>query len=187
MRIIQVAADKDAGVWYFDKSEQKLIRVSLETTQQVDSARNLPVIGIVAGGGCAISGIAVYLSSRMPYVNERIQFLLICISTLIGYLYQKHHEDVITAEAKKTGRMYDLTLEVLTCLSQASVKIHIMYVGFLAVMIAMTWFGLYMYPKDHDLRGLIVGVGGPGIITMLIVTLHPLQKLLFWIKVRNLY
>ena len=54
-------------------------------------------------------------------------------------------------------------------------------------MIAMTWFGLYMYPKDHDLRGLIVGVGGPGIITMLIVTLHPLQKLLFWIKVRNLY
>jgi len=32
MRIIQVAADKDAGVWYFDKSEQKLIRASLETT-----------------------------------------------------------------------------------------------------------------------------------------------------------
>ncbi|MCI9239202.1 hypothetical protein AALA13_18340 [Lachnospiraceae bacterium 50-23] len=151
-----------------------MIKISFEESQRINGVENIPAVGVIAGVIGMVVGISVYLSSRVSYVNERIQFLLICISALIGYLYQKHHEGVITAEAKKTGRMYDLTPEVLTCLSRANVKIHIMYVGFLAVMMAMTWFGLYMYPKDHDLRGLIVGVGGPGIITMLIVILHPL-------------
>ena len=158
----------------FCQEEAKSKKISFEETQRFKGVKISPAVGVIAGVIGMVVGISVYLSSRVSYVNERIQFLLICISALIGYLYQKHHEGVITAEAKKTGRMYDLTPEVLTCLSRANVKIHIMYVGFLAVMMAMTWFGLYMYPKDHDLRGLIVGVGGPGIITMLIVILHPL-------------
>ena len=174
MKMIRIVEDRQEGIWYFDKKEQKLIKISFEESQRINGVENIPAVGVIAGVIGMVVGISVYLSSRVSYVNERIQFLLICISALIGYLYQKHYEGVITAEVKKTGRMYDLTPEVLTCLSRANVKIHIMYVGFLAVMMAMTWFGLYMYPKDHDLRGLIVGVGGPGIITMLIVILHPL-------------
>ena len=136
MKMIRIVEDRQEGIWYFDKKEQKLIKISFEESQRINGVENIPAVGVIAGVIGMVVGISVYLSSRVSYVNERIQFLLICISALIGYLYQKHHEGVITAEVKKTGRMYDLTPEVLTCLSRANVKIHIMYVGFLAVMMA---------------------------------------------------
>ena len=145
------------------------------------------MIGIVAGGGCAISGIAVYLSSRMPYVNGWIQILLICISIILGSFYQKYQEKMVEKEVKRVGQRYDLTPEVLNHITKASVKIYLMYLGILVILVMMTWLGLYLYTKDYDFRSLIVGVLSPGLLAMLLIVLHPIQKSRFWMKVRKLY
>lgn len=71
-------------------------------------------------------------------------------------------------------------------MSQIGRKIYAIYLLMLFVLIAMTGLGLYFYPKEGDIRMAIVGVGGMGAVVMYLVSLHPFQKLLFWIKVRKL-
>ena len=57
MRMIQVASDKEIGVWYFDKQEQKLIGISQSTMLQVNSGENIPVVGITAGLGSILVAV----------------------------------------------------------------------------------------------------------------------------------
>lgn len=187
MKIIQIAADKQLGYWYFDKQERQIIKVSYDRMRQMDTINGSPFIHIAVISGCILAAIGAYLTRRGLYIETRNMWLFVGVSVVLSYIYATIRTRRFADEAKKSGRIYPFTAEVLQYVSQIGRKIYAIYLLMLFVLIAMTGLGLYFYPKEGDIRMAIVGVGGMGAVVMYLVSLHPFQKLLFWIKVRKLY
>ena len=64
MKMIRIVEDRQEGIWYFDKKEQKLIKISFEESQRINGVENIPAVGVIAGVIGMVVGISVYLSSR---------------------------------------------------------------------------------------------------------------------------
>jgi len=187
MKIIQIAADKQLGYWYFDKQEKQLIKVSYDMMRQMDTINGSPFIHIAVISGCILAAIGAYLTRRGLYIETRNVWLFVGVSVVLSYVYATIRTRRFADEAKKSGCIYPFTAEVLRYVSQIEKKIYIISLLMLFVLIVITGLGLYFYPKEGDIRMAIVGVGGMGAIVMYLISLHPFQKLLFWIKVRKLY
>ena len=187
MKIIQIAADKQLGYWYFDKQEKQLIKVSYDMMRQMDTINGSPFIHIAVISGCILAAIGAYLTRRGLYIETRNVWLFVGVSVVLSYVYATIRTRRFEKEEKKSGCIYPFTAEVLRYVSQIEKKIYIISLLMLFVLIVITGLGLYFYPKEGDIRMAIVGVGGMGAIVMYLISLHPFQKLLFWIKVRKLY
>ena len=71
MKIIQIAADKQLGYWYFDKQEKQLIKVSYDMMRQMDTINGSPFIHIAVISGCILAAIGAYLTRRGLYLIYR--------------------------------------------------------------------------------------------------------------------
>ena len=41
MKMIRIVEDRQEGIWYFDKKEQKLIKISFEESQRINGVENI--------------------------------------------------------------------------------------------------------------------------------------------------
>lgn len=187
MRMIQVASDKEIGVWYFDKQEQKLIGISQSTMLQVNSGENIPVVGITAGLGSILVAVGTYLTKQGVCINYKALIAFICINILCSYIYTRHYVRKVAEGVKQIGRQYEVCEEILQQISRAGVKVYVSLSIVTGFMIAMTALCIFLYLKTQSFVMILTIIVAIDTVTMLIVTLHPLQKILFWVKVRKLY
>lgn len=84
------------------------------------------------------------------------------------------------------GRKHSLESEVLRTISRAGKK---NYINLGLVTIIVFFIGaasMYIYIKNTmETDFMLISILSLDVIVMAIVTLHPVQKLLFWIKVRK--
>ncbi len=187
MRIIQVVSDKRAGVWYFDKETGKLIEISESTMLNINDMSNIPITGIIVGVSCGLMGLKSYLSSMSLNISHKYFFVAACISMIISYIYASRHVQKLALIVRDQGRKHDLETGVLRYISMAGKKNYI-YLGLFTIIIFIIGAAsLYIYMKTaKEISFLLMGILSLDVTVMAIVTLHPIQKLLFWIKAGKL-
>lgn len=187
MRMIQVASDKEIGVWYFDKREQKLIEISQSAMTQMNNGEDIPVVGITAGVGSILTAAGTYLAKQGVHINYGLLRIFICINVLCLYMLSKYYLRKVEQTVEQLGKRYEVTSELLRYISGAGMKIYIMLMLVVIGVFVMLGWTYFLYIETQNIVLIFAAIIGGNVVTMLIVTLHPLQKILFWVKVRKLY
>lgn len=187
MEIIQIASDKKGEIWFFDKQEKKLIKIDGGIMQNINGTKNIPIAGIIMGGSSILLGLMAYFSYVKYDVDCLVLVMLISFSLSISYMYARHYLKKVEAKVRSVGHKYDFSQEVLSNICKSGVKAFIAF-GELLVIVAITGFVcIYVYIKSREIRMLILGILSIYYLFSGIIILHPVQKLLFWIRVKTLY
>ena len=174
MEIIQIASDKKGEIWFFDKHEKKLVKMDIGIMQDINGTKNVPITGIIMGGSSILLGLMAYFSYVKYDVDCLTLAMLISISLLISYMYARHYLKKVEGKVRSVGH-------------KGGIKAYIAF-GELLVIAAITGFiCTYIYFKSREIRMLILGILSIDYLFSGIIILHPVQKMLFWIRVKRLY
>lgn len=187
MEIIQIASDKKGEIWFFDKHEKKLVKMDIGIMQDINGTKNVPITGIIMGGSSILLGFMAYFSYVKYDVDCLTLAMLISISLLISYMYARHYLKKVEGKVRSVGHKYDFSQEAVSNLCKGGIKAYIAF-GELLVIAAITGFiCTYIYFKSREIRMLILGILSIDYLFSGIIILHPVQKMLFWIRVKRLY
>lgn len=189
MKIIQIVSDKQVGVWFYDKQDQKLIRISDDMLRDINDLGNVPITGIIIGISCLLTGFLSYVSSLNLEKYYGVVFVFADLSMFCAFIYARQHMRRITAEAKDIGQIYDLESDILRCIAKAgnrdSIILSVIFI--LMLFIGSGLFYKFLFLDGREIGTLLMSIFVLDIIVMILVTLHPVQKMLFWIKAGKMH
>lgn len=189
MKIIQIVSDKQAGVWFYDKQDQKLIKISDDMLRDINDLGNVPITGIIIGISCLLTGFLSYVSSLNLEKYYGVVFVFAGLSMFCAFIYARQHMRRITAEAKDIGQIYDLESDILRCIAKAgnrdSIILSVIFI--LMLFIGSGLFYKFLFLDGREIGTLLMSIFVLDIIVMILVTLHPVQKMLFWIKAGKMH
>jgi len=189
VKIIQIVSDKQVGVWFYDKQDQKLIRISDDMLRVINDLGNVPITGIIIGISCLLTGFLSYVSSLNLEKYYGVVFVFAGLSMLCAFIYARQHMRRITAEAKDIGQIYDLESDILRCIAKAgnrdSIILSVIFI--LMLFIGSGLFYKFLFSDGREIGTLLMSIFVLDIIVMILVTLHPVQKMLFWIKAGKMH
>jgi len=102
-------------------------------------------------------------------------------------MLSKYYLRKVEQTVEQLGKKYEVTSELLRHISGAGMKIYIMLMLVVIGVFVMLGLTYSLYIETQNIVLIFAAIIGGNVVTMLIVTLHPLQKILFWVKVRKLY
>lgn len=95
----------------------------------------------------------------------------------------------ISLAAKDVGRKYKLDSNILKYITKAGKKEYLIWsMMFITIhIVGFGYFYAFLYMGKREIDVLIMWIFALNLMTMILVTVHPIQKLLFWVRVRKLY